>query len=139
MTKETKLTAEQTLANIKEFQKNLHGVSALGVVTAELGLFGGTKAHAMVCSALHDVSHALDKVIKGAAPDEALKTAFDIDGVDEDSKDTGDEPTESMFAGQIAVNVKTGEIQGIESITDQKLKSQLATVVQDVANKLKGE
>ncbi|HEM6509330.1 hypothetical protein [Streptococcus suis] len=139
MTKETKLTAEQTLANIKEFQKNLHGASALGVVTAELGLFGGTKAHAMVCSALHDVSHALDKVIKGAAPDEALKTAFDIDGVDEDDKDTGDEPTESMFAGQIAVNVKTGEIQGIESITDQKLKSQLATVVQDVANKLKGE
>ncbi|HEM3496838.1 hypothetical protein NKE60_09720 [Streptococcus suis] len=139
MTKETKLTAEQTLANIKEFQKNLHGASALGVVTAELGLFGGTKAHAMVCSALHDVSHALDKVIKGAAPDEALKTAFDIDGVDEDGKDTGDEPTESMFAGQIAVNVKTGEIQGIESITDQKLKSQLATVVQDVANKLKGE
>ncbi|WP_105152065.1 hypothetical protein [Streptococcus suis] len=139
MTKETKLTAEQILANIKKFQKNLHGASALGVVTAELGLFGGTKAHAMVYSALHDVSHALDKVIKGAAPDEALKTAFDIDGVDEDDKDTGDEPTESMFAGQIAVNVKIGEIQGIESITDQKLKSQLATVVQDVANKLKGE
>ncbi|HEM3171372.1 hypothetical protein [Streptococcus suis] len=139
MTKETKLTAEQTLANIKEFQKNLHGASALGVVTSELGLFGGTKTHAMVCSALHDVSHALDKVIKGATPDEALKTSFGIDGVDEDGKDTGDEPTESMFAGQIAVNVKTGEIQGIESITDQKLKSQLATVVQDVANKLKGE
>ncbi|MHC3753057.1 hypothetical protein ACYKJ4_07810 [Streptococcus suis] len=138
MTKETKLTAEQTLANIKEFQKNLHGASALGVAIAESGLFGGTKTHAIVCSALHDVSHALDKVIKGAAPDEALKTAFDIDGVDEDSKDTGDEPTESMFAGQIAVNVKTGEIQGIEDITDPELKSQLATVAQEIADKLKG-
>ncbi|HEL1741085.1 TPA: hypothetical protein TXT54_001700 [Streptococcus suis] len=92
----------------------------------------------MVCSALHDVSHALDKVIKGAAPDEALKTAFGIDGVDEDGKDTGDEPTESMFAGQIAVNVKTGEIQGIEDITDPELKSQLATVAQEIADKLKG-
>ncbi|MCL4942655.1 hypothetical protein M5P42_04745 [Streptococcus suis] len=138
MTKETKLTVEQTLANIKEFQKNLHGASALGVVTSELGLFGGTKTHAMVCSALHDVSHALDKVIKGAAPDEALKTAFGIDGIDEDGKDTGDEPTESMFAGQIAVNVKTGEIQGIEDITDPELKSQLATVAQEIADKLKG-
>ncbi|HEM3505227.1 TPA: hypothetical protein U1B13_001181 [Streptococcus suis] len=138
MTKETKLTAEQTLANIKEFQNNLHGASAFGVVTAELGLFGGTKTHAMVCSALHDVSHALDKVIKGAAPDEALKTAFGIDGVDEDGKDIGDEPTESMFAGQIAVNVKTGEIQGIEDITDPELKSQLATVAQEIADKLKG-
>ncbi|NQO47650.1 hypothetical protein HO963_01575 [Streptococcus suis] len=138
MTKETKLTAEQTLANIKEFQKNLHGASALGVAIVESGLFGGTKTHAIVCSALHDVSHALDKVIKGAAPDEALKTAFDIDGVDEDGEDTGDEPTESMFAGQIAVNVKTGEIQGIEDITDPELKSRLATVVQEVADKLKG-
>ncbi|HEM4321721.1 TPA: hypothetical protein U1X88_000679 [Streptococcus suis] len=134
MTKETKLTAEQTLANIKEFQKNLHGASALGVVTAESGLFGGTKTHAMIFSALHDVSHALDKVIKGAAPDEALKTAFGID----DDEETGDEPTESMFAGQIAVNVKTGEIQGIEDITDPELKSRLATVVQEVADKLKG-
>ncbi|WP_074389215.1 hypothetical protein [Streptococcus suis] len=138
MTKETKLTAEQTLANIKEFQKNLHMISAFGVVTAELGLFGGTKTHAMICSALHDISNALDKVIKGAAPDEALKTAFDIDGVDEDGEDTGDEPTESMFAGQIAVNVKTGETQGIEDITDPELKSRLATVVQEVADKLKG-
>lgn len=137
MTKETKLTAEQTLANIKEFQKNLHGASALGVATAELGFFGGTKVHTLICSALRDVSHALDKVIKGAAPDEALKTAFGIDGVDDDDE-TGDEPTESMFAGQIAVNVKTGEIQGIEDITDPEFKSQLATVVQEVADKLKG-
>lgn len=137
MTKETKLTAEQTLANIKEFQKNLHMISAFGVVTAELGLFGGTKTHAMICSALHDISNVLDKVIKGAAPDEALKVAFDIDGVDDD-EETGDEPTESMFAGQIAVNVKTGEIQGIENITDPELKSRLATVVQEVADKLKG-
>ncbi|HEL1984392.1 TPA: hypothetical protein TY284_001874 [Streptococcus suis] len=88
----------------------------------------------MICSALHDVSHALDKVIKGAAPDEALKTAFGID----DDEEKGDEPTESMFAGQIAVNVKTGEIQGIEDITDPELKSRLATVVQEVADKLKG-
>ncbi|HHT7822782.1 hypothetical protein ACTGJ4_08265 [Streptococcus suis] len=139
MTKETKLTAEQTLANIKEFQKNLHGVSAFGVVTAELGLFGGTKTHAMVCSALHDVSHALDKVIKGAAPDEALKTAFDIDGADEDGEDTGDEPTESMFAGQIAVNIKTGDVHGIENIKDPELKGQIAEVIRKLADKLGGK
>lgn len=138
MTKETKLTAEQTLANIKEFQEHLHRASMMGIIAVELGMFGGTETDVEVSKGMHNVSHALEKVINGVVPLEALKTALDVEGIDEEDEETSDEPTKGVLSGQIAVNIKTGEIQGIESIKDPELKSRLATVVQEVADKLKG-
>lgn len=137
MTKPTKLTTEETLENVKQFQHSLHGISMLGIVTAEMGLFGGNEEHAKACAVLHDVSHALDKVIKGLEPDEVLKQIFGVDD-EEDEEDVEEEPQVASVA-QIAVNVKTGDIEGIENIKNPKIKQRLAGIVQDVADKLGGK
>lgn len=127
------MTSEQVLENIREFQKDLHGISIMGIMTAKLGLFGGTEEQAKECAIMHDISHALDKVIKGMSSDQALKEVFDSDDNDIDDVDTD---KDSSFVGQIAVNVKTGDIEGIEDITDPKLKEQIAKVVRKLADRL---
>lgn len=124
MTKETKITADEAVENLQEFAAMLHEIGKDGIKT---GLVEDNhKAYLLACFA-HDISHALIDITKGKTPIKALEEVFGDD--DED---------DSSVVGSIAVNLKTGEVNGIENISNPKLKAQIAAAVHKLADELGG-
>ncbi|HFI0592978.1 TPA: hypothetical protein ACGO2M_000783 [Streptococcus suis] len=126
MTKETKNTvaAETIVENLKEFATELHQQAKDGMIVS---LIEKDEDTFMLAKITHDISHGLIDILQGKSADEALKNVF-ID----DEDDTPD-------VGSISVNVKTGEIKGIEDIENPKLKEQIAKAISKIADKLGGE
>lgn len=126
MTKETKITADEAVENLQEFAAMLHEIGKDGIKT---GLVESNhRAYLLACFA-HDISHALIDITKGKKPIKALEEVF---GSNEDEDD-------SSVAGSIAVNLKTGEVNGIENISNPELKAQIAVAVHKIADELGGK
>lgn|GEM_PF-4339400 len=123
MTKETKITTEKVVENIKDFIAELHETAIDGIKTNDTQ--ESEKAYVLACFA-HDISHALYDVVKGKNPHDALEVIF-----------TGDEKKDDTpFTGALAVNIENGEVRGIENITDPKIREQLAKAVSKLSDKL---
>lgn len=123
MTKETKLTAEKVVENIKGFIVELHEVAIDGIKTNDTQ----EKAYVLACFA-HDISHALYDIVKGKNPHDALEAIF-TDGEKNEDDD-------ASFAGVLSVKIENGEVKGIENITDPKIKEQLAKAVHKLSDEL---
>lgn len=124
MTKGTKNTvsAETIVENLKEFTMELHQAAKSEMVK---GLIEGDADTFELANFAHNISHSLVDLLKGKTSDEALENIIN----DEDA----------TFAGNIAVNVKSGEIEGIEDIKDPKIKVQFSLDMQKLADKLGGK
>lgn len=126
MTKETKNTvaAETIVENLKEFATELHQQAKDGMISS---VFVQDEDTFVLSKITHDISHGLIDILQGKSADEALKNVF-ID----DEDDTPD-------VGSISVNLKTGDVKGIEDIENPKLKEQIAKAISKIADKLGGE
>ncbi|MBF7094275.1 hypothetical protein IYQ92_03210 [Streptococcus sp. HF-1907] len=130
MTKGTKNTvsAETIVENLKEFTMELHQAAKSEMVK---GLIEGDADTFELANFAHNISHSLVDLLKGKTSDEALENIFS----DEDESEDED----ATFVGNIAVNVKSGDIEGIEDIKDPKLKAQLSLIMQKLADELGGK
>lgn len=126
MTKETKNTvaAETIVENLKEFATELHQQAKEGMISS---LFVQDEDTFVLAKITHDISHGLIDILQGKSADEALKNVFS-----DDEDDTPD-------VGSISVNLKTGDVKGIEDIKNPKLKEQIAKAISKIADKLGGE
>lgn len=126
MTKETKNTvaAETIVENLKEFATELHQQAKDGMISS---VFVQDEDTFVLAKITHDISHGLIDILQGKSADEALKNVFS-----DDEDDTPD-------VGSISVNLKTGDVKGIEDIKNQKLKEQIAKAISKIADKLGGE
>lgn len=123
MTKETKITADEAVENLQKFAAMLHEIGKDGI---KKGLVESDhRAYLLACFA-HDISHALIDITKGKTPIKALEEVF---GSDEDEDD-------GSIVGSIAVNLKTGEVNGIENISNPELKAQIAAAVHKLSDEL---
>lgn len=125
MTKETKITTEKVVENIKDFIAELHEIAIDGIKTNDTQ--ESEKAYVLACFA-HDISHALYDIVKGKNPHDALEAIF-TDGEKNEDDD-------ASFAGVLSVKIENGEVKGIENITDPKIKEQLAKAVSKLSDKL---
>ena len=126
MTKETKNTvaAETIVENLKEFATELHQQAKDVMISS---VFVQDEDTFVLEKITHDISHGLIDILQGKSADEALKNVFS-----DDEDDTPD-------VGSISVNLKTGDVKGIEDIKNQKLKEQIAKAISKIADKLGGE
>ncbi|MGT2896268.1 hypothetical protein Javan174_0025 [Streptococcus phage Javan174] len=122
-TDKKQVTADEIVANLREFTNELHADSKDFML--RFLLEGNIKKFKMA-NIIHNISHDLMDILEG----KSAKEVFDK---------TPDDDEDNSFSGSIAVNVKTGQIDGIEDITDPKLKEELAEVVQKLADKLGGK
>lgn len=125
MTKETKITTEKVVENIKDFIAELHEIAIDGIKTNDTQ--ESEKAYVLACFA-HDISHALYDIVKGKNPHDALEAIF-TDGEKNEDDD-------ASFAGVLSVKIENGEVKGIENITDPKIKEQLAKAVHKLSDEL---
>ncbi|MGT2866645.1 hypothetical protein [Streptococcus fryi] len=121
-----KVSAETIVGNLKEFVLELHQTAKDVMIDSLIEKDEQTFVSAKL---IHDLSHGLTDIVKGKSAAAALERVF---GVDEDDED-------GSFVGQIAVDIKTGQVDGIEDITDPELKKQLAEVISKLSEKLGGE
>lgn len=126
MTKKTTVAAETIVENLQEFTVTLHQSSKDGMLES---LIEHDEESFVFANFIHNVSHALIDILQGKSADEALEQVFSDDDDEEDG----------VTVGSIAVNIKTGDVKGIENIQDPKIKKQLAEVVQKLADKLGGK
>lgn len=126
MTKETKNTvaAETIVENLKEFATELHQQAKDGMISS---VFAQDEDTFVLAKITHEISHGLIDILLGKSADEALKNVFS-----DDEDDTPD-------VGSISVNLKTGDVKGIEDIKNQKLKEQIGKAISKIADKLVGE
>ena len=126
MTKETKNTvaAETIVENLKEFAMELHQLAKEGMIDS---VFEKDEDAFVLANITHEISHGLIDILHGKSADEALENVF--------SDDEEDTPA----VGSITVNLKTGDVKGIEDIKNQKLKEQIAKAISKIADKLGGE
>ena len=126
MTKETKNTvvAETIVENLKEFATELHQQAKDGMISS---VFVQDEDTFVLAKITHDISHGLIDILQGKSADEALKNVFS-----DDEDDTPD-------VGSISVNLKTGDVKGIEDIKNPKLKEQIAKAISKIADKLGGK
>ncbi|MGC4432376.1 hypothetical protein ABWL48_20005, partial [Streptococcus suis] len=72
---------------------------------------------------IHNISRGLIAILKGKTAEEALERIF------EDEED-------DAVIGAIAVNLETGDFQGIENIENPELKKQLVSALNKLTEKL---
>lgn len=127
MTKETKnkVATKTIVENLKEFAMELHQTAKDAMLDS---LIEKDEDSFVLANFAHDISHGLIDIVKGKSTDEALENVF--------KDDTDDD---APVIGSIAVNLKTGDAQGIEDIKDAKLKEQIAEVIGKLAEKLGGK
>ena len=126
MTKETKITTQKVVENIKDFIAELHEIAIDEIKTNDTQ--ESEKAYVLACFA-HDISHALYDIVKGKNPHDALEVIF-----------TGDEKKDDApFAGVLTVKIENGEVKGIENITNPELKTQIAAAVHKIADELENK
>ncbi|WP_270538108.1 hypothetical protein [Streptococcus anginosus] len=123
MMKETKITAEKVVENIKDFIAELHEIAIDGIKTNDTQ--ESEKAYVLACFA-HDISHALYDIVKGKNPHDVLEVIF----TDDEKKD------DAPFAGVLTVKIENGEVKGIENISNPELKAQIAAAVHKLADEL---
>lgn len=121
MTKETKITADEAVENLQKFAAMLHEIGKDGIKKGLVESDHG--AYLLACFA-HDISHALIDITKGKKPIKALEEVL------------GDDEDDSSVVGSIAVNLKTGEVNGIENISNPELKAQIAAAVHKLSDEL---
>lgn len=124
MTKKTTVAAETIVENLKEFAMELHQIAKGGMIGS---LIEKDEDAFVLAKNAHDISHGLIDILQGKSADEALENVF--------SDDEDDTPV----VDPIAVNLKNGDVKGIEDIKDPKLKEQLAEVIGKLAEKLGGK
>ena len=124
MTKETKnaVSAETIVENLKEFVEALHDASKKAMLyyllTEDIDMFKTAKT-------MHSVSHDLLDILDGKSAKEVLE---ETDGNEEDSS----------LVGTIAINVETGNVEGLDDIKDTKVKEQILAAVSKVVEELGG-
>lgn len=79
-----------------------------------------------LANVIHNVSHGLIDILKGKTAEEALERIFENEEDDD-------------VVGAIAVNLETGDFQGIENIENPELKKQLASALNQLTKKLEDE
>lgn len=124
MTKKTTVSAETIVENLKEFADKLHSESKEAMLYY---LLTNDVAKFKSANIMHGISHDLMDILDG----KSAKEIFNDDAENEEDEDT--------TIGTIAVNLKTGDANGIEDIKDPKLKKQLAEVIGKLAEKLGGK
>lgn len=130
MTKEIKTApAEIVKQNLKEFTAELHQLSKEAVLQSILEKDEEVFATANI---IHDISHCLIDILKGKTVEEAFEHIF----ADDDNDDVEESTT---FVSGVAVNLKTGDIKGIENIKNPELKKQLVSALNQLTEKLEGE
>lgn len=122
-TDKKQVTADEIVANLKEFTDKLHSYSKDTMLHF---LLQGNVKKFKIANLVHNISHDLMAILEG----KSVKEIFD---------ETTDDEEDSSFTGSIAVNVKTGQIDGIEDIADPELKGQIAEVIRKLADKLGGK
>lgn len=70
------MTMNETLNRVSEFQKYLCNFSSMAYLAAKRREDGGGELEAATMFLLHKASHALEAVIKGVEPLEAMKRCF---------------------------------------------------------------
>jgi hypothetical protein len=124
MTKETKnaVSAETIVENLKEFAEALHDAGKKAMLyyllTEDSEGFKAAKT-------MHSVSHDLLDILDGKSAKEVLE---ETDGNEEDSS----------LVGTIAINVETGNVEGLDDIKDTKVKEQILAAVSKVVEELGG-
>ncbi len=124
MTKETKnaVSAETIVENLKEFVEALHDASKKAMLYY---LLTGDSNEFKTAKTMHSVSHNLLDILDGKSVEEVLAE------IDENKED-------SSLVGTIAINVETGEVEGIDGIKDAKAKGQILAAVSRVVEELGG-
>lgn len=124
MTKETKNTvsAETIVENLKEFAETLHDNSKDGMLHF---LLKGDIRKFKIANVFHNLSHDLLDILDGKSAKEVLE---ETDGNEEDSS----------LIGTIAINVETGNVEGLDDIKDTKVKEQILAAVSKVVEELGG-
>ena len=124
MTKETKNTvsAETIVENLKEFANKLHDDSKDGMLHF---LLKGDIRKFKIANVFHNLSHDLLDILDGKSAKEVLE---ETDGNEEDSS----------LVGTIAINVETGNVEGLDDIKDTKVKEQILAAVSKVVEELGG-
>ncbi|RRD33237.1 hypothetical protein [Streptococcus sp. OH4692_COT-348] len=124
MTKETKnaVSAETIVENLKEFANKLHDNSKDGMLHF---LLKGDIRKFKIANVFHNLSHDLLDILDGKSAKEVLE---ETDGNEEDSS----------LVGTIAINVETGNVEGLDGIKDTKVKEQILAAVSKVVEELGG-
>lgn len=122
MTKETKNTvsAETIVENLKEFAETLHDESKEAMLHF---LLTKNVSKFKTANIMHNISHDLLDILDGKSAKEILGESDEED---------------SSFVGSIAINVETGEVEGIDDIKDTKVKEQILAAVSKVVEELGG-
>lgn len=122
MTKETKNTvsAETIVENLKEFAETLHDESKEAMLHF---LLTKNVSKFKTANIMHNISHDLLDILDGKSAKEILGESDEED---------------SSFVGSIAINVKTGKVEGIDDIKDTKTKEQILAAVSKVVEELGG-
>lgn len=121
-TDKKQVTADEIVANLKKYAKILHDDSKQDALIA---LLVRDEDKFVASCLLHSVSHDLMGILDGKSAEDVLL---------EDEEDEN-----FPITGSIAVNVKTGQIEGIEDITDPKLKEELSDAIRKLVDKLGGK
>lgn len=116
------VTADEIVANLKKYAKILHDDSKQD---ASIALLLRDENKFVASALLHSVSHDLMGILDGKSAEDVLF---------EDEEDES-----GPFAGSISVNIKSGEVRGIDDITDPELKEELADAIRKLADKLGGK
>lgn len=124
MTKETKnaVSAETIVENLKEFANKLHDNSKDGMLHF---LLKGDIRKFKIANVFYNLSHDLLDILDGKSAKEVLE---ETDGNEEDSS----------LVGAIAINVETGNVEGLDDIKDTKVKEQILAAVSKVVEELGG-
>lgn len=124
MTKETKnaVSAETIVENLKEFANKLHDNSKDGMLHF---LLKGDIRKFKIANVFHNLSHDLLDILDGKSAKEVLE---ETDGNEEDSS----------LVRTIAINVETGNVEGLDDIKDTKVKEQILAAVSKVVEELGG-
>lgn len=124
MTKETKnaVSAETIVENLKEFAEALHDASKKVMLYS---LLEKNASKFKTSDIIHDISHDLLDILDGKSAKEVLEEADGNEG-------------DSSLVGTIAINVETGNVEGLDDIKDTKVKEQILAAISKVVEELGG-
>lgn len=124
MTKENKpVPAVFVKQNLEEFTIELHHMAKNEM---RKSLMNKDEETFVLANVIHNVSHGLIDILKGKTAEEALERIFEDEEAD-------------AVVGAIAVNLETGDFQGIENIEKPELKKQLVSALNQLTEKLEDE
>ena len=123
MTKKTTVASETLVENLKEFTIELHHITKN---EKRKSLMNKDEETFVLANVIHNISHGLIAILKGKTAEEALERIFENEEDDD-------------VVGAIAVNLETGDFQGIENIENPELKKQLVSALNKLTEQLEDE